>query len=76
MRDLADLDPVERNVGAGRKARNRSLEDNLVGPVTARRSVTGNPHDEQKRADDRRQGEGADQDVIGACLHCAQRLAI
>ena len=75
MRDLADLDAVERDVGAVRKARDRALEDNLVAPVTARRSVARNPHEEQKRPDDRRQGEGADQDVVGARLHFAQRLA-
>ena len=75
MRDLADLDAVEQDVGAVREAGDRATEDNLVFPVTASGPVARNPHDEQKRAHDRSQGEGADQNVVGARLHCAQRLA-
>ena len=71
MGDLADLDAVEQHVGAVREARDRALEHDLKGPVTARGSVARNPHDEQKRPHDRRQSEGADQDIIGTRLHYA-----
>src|SRR5271155_1017529 len=75
MSDLAALDAVEEDVGAVRQAGDRAVENDLESPVAARRAIAGAPHDEEKRPDDRRQGEGADQDIVGTRLHSAQRLA-
>ena len=69
------LMPLNETLAPVGEARDRTLEDDLIIPVTARGSVARDPHDEQKRPDDRRQSEGADQDVVGARLHRAQRLA-
>ena len=71
MGDLADFDAVEQHVGAVREARDRALEHDLKGLVTAGGPVARDPHDEQKRAHYRRQRESADQDIIGTRLHYA-----
>src|SRR5580658_2267842 len=75
MRNLADLDAVEKDVSAVRKAGNRAVENDLESPVAARRRIARDPHHKQKRAHDGRQGKGADHDIVGPRLHSAQRPA-
>ena len=71
QRDLANLEAVEQDRAAARKPGNRAAEDDLVGLVAARAAQTGKPQHKEKRGDDCRQREKADNEEIGLGFHSA-----
>ena len=69
LRHLADLEAVEENQRPLGETRDRTVEDDLIASVRARRAVAGDPHHKQKTRDDDAEGEGADHDKVGTRLH-------
>ena len=72
--DFAHFQAIEQDIAAGRQTGHGPREDDAIGLLGGQLRQTGEPHDEQKRARDHRQGESANQYEIGPRLHLFLRL--